>query len=109
MNNVQSTRLRAKNHFTFSNYTVIRKDRINRPGGGVALLVKSTIEHSVLNWLDDLETEALAVRVTGNNHTPPVDIIVYYNPPGTRLDRRLFQTVRNKSNRFCIHKKELYS
>ena len=42
---IQETWLKAKNRFNLPGFSMVRKDRIDREGGGVAILIRNTMPY----------------------------------------------------------------
>lgn len=62
-------------------YKMLRKDRVNSPGGGILFLIKNHLDVSVLS---DLNTgndnfEVMGMRI--NNVNPQFNVIACYRPP----------------------------
>ena len=63
-------------------YTLFRKDRPTRPGGGVALYVREQLECIELCLgADEEPVESLWVRIKRQPHMGDVIVGVYYRPP----------------------------
>ena len=79
---VNETKLTKK--LSFANYALISRERKERGGSGVALLVKHGIQFHPTNWFGRMDIEALSIRVQPKDaRAPPLDVVVYYNPPHT--------------------------
>ena len=64
-----------------SDYTVYRKDRISKIGGGVCIFTKSRFNISPINFdicFDDLEIVAINLTISNDVFT----IVNIYRPPG---------------------------
>jgi len=63
-------------------YTLFRKDRSTRRGGGVALYVREQLERTELCLgVDEEQVEGLSVRIKGQAHMGDIVVGVYYWPP----------------------------
>ena len=51
--------------YNISGYTLYRKDRQDRRGGGVALYIRNSLEAQVLNLDKENNTESIWVRING--------------------------------------------
>ncbi|KAG5895938.1 hypothetical protein JTB14_016340 [Gonioctena quinquepunctata] len=69
----------------FPNYKVLRNDRIGRPGGGVAILVKRCHSHVQFGIYNDDTHGIEAVGIIFNTRSGPLRLISAYNPPRNRL------------------------
>ena len=66
------------------NFACLRRDRLSRPGGGVAIFVKKSIKYALINTnTNNLET--VAIQIKHNNKT--IIIVAGYNSPGDDLLR----------------------
>ena len=56
-----------KNNFKLDipNYTITRKDRPSRQGGGVAILVRNDIKFDIIDTCSNLNTDNEAITATG--------------------------------------------
>lgn len=68
-------------------YKIYRLDRTGRRKGGVAIIVHSTIAHSLLPSFDLQIVEAIGLEITTS--TGPISLISAYNP-GSNRDNNLF-------------------
>ena len=73
---LNSTGLRDNNRIKIFNYNVYQRNRLGEDNAGVAVAVRKNIKHSII---DDLEEDALAVRV--ETIKGPVLIGTAYHPP----------------------------
>ncbi|XP_037774067.1 uncharacterized protein LOC119570383 [Penaeus monodon] len=77
---ITETWLKEKDKFTLNNYTIIRKDRVNQVGGGLAICIKNNLQFKEINlreiYRDKLET--LGIKV--NYKRKWLNIIIIYNP-----------------------------
>ena len=101
---VSETHLKPSQHFSLGNFIPIRKDRTERPKGGVAFFINNKIEFTVNEWFNKYPNlEALSVKISPSEVTrAPIDIVVYYNPPPKVMDQRLFEIVNRNSNNVVI-------
>jgi len=62
------THLTPNNTFRVQNYTVYRRDRPDRPGGGVAIIIKNSLQHALLPNPQLTHLEAIGIHLElGNN------------------------------------------
>ena len=64
----------------FPGYTILRADRVNRQGGGVALYLKDTLSGDVIDSFDNGVCQAIVVMI----HQLNTCVCVCYRPPDTR-------------------------
>lgn len=78
---ISETWLREANKFKIPNYYTYREDRKTGPGGGVAILIKKTINHELITIdnLQTLESIGLQINLEGTGKT---NIFAAYYPPG---------------------------
>lgn len=77
---INETHLNTNDKFTLRNYKVHRSDRVNRRGGGTAIAIHKSIQHTAIPLTQLQRTEATAVRIIVDNK--PITLIAVYNPPG---------------------------
>ena len=81
---INETHLNNTQKLTFPNYTIFRKDRHGRKGGGVAILCKSNLpvtEITIPNEHKHIETVLIQIHI----RTWPLYICTLYNPPKSQL------------------------
>lgn len=82
---VNETFLRKSEKFNVPNFNIYRRDRENKPGGGVAIIIPRSIPHSELPVPDTSPNiEAVGVRIktkTGN-----INIYSVYIPPKNKIE-----------------------
>jgi exonuclease III len=94
---IQETKLndeKANLRLRFSGYIVYHKQRKSNPdfGGGVALLVKEGITHTLVENLAP-DSEVLGINIDYGK--TKFNLLTYYNPPNLTLDRKILQTLVN--------------
>ena len=98
LNETKLNEASATKYLKLKNYSTIRKHRGDKNGaGGVALLVHNSISYKIIDELDHLNLELLAIEITINNES--LIVITYYNPPTVALSRSLF-TVLDSNTKF---------
>jgi ribonuclease HI len=80
---LQETWLSPEIRFTIPGYNIIRNDRLDRPGGGVALLFPK--EYNIIDWekVNTTNVEAITARIKGGNKD--MTIINAYCPMSNKL------------------------
>lgn len=72
---------RSSFNVSFQSYNIFKKDRVDRQGGGVAILVHKSLQCSVLTVQSLINCEAIGVTVATSNYGQ-VDFISVYAPHG---------------------------
>lgn len=81
---ITETRL-SQNKFIFvPGYTIYRSDRQDRPGGGVAIFIRSPIRHRPIRSVT-APIESVGIEILQQNNRRPIKIISAYNPPSSKL------------------------
>lgn len=80
---VCETFLKPSNKIKIRGYNCYREDRSDRAGGGVALVIKSTIQHNQIQLPAFLNIEAVGIEL--KLHQKTYTIISCYNPPDKSL------------------------
>lgn len=78
---VVETFFKPNHKFHLNNYVVHRNDRLNNHGGGVAIVIKNTIPHIVLQPFSTISIENIAVTINLNGQN--VNMICAYCPKFT--------------------------
>lgn len=89
-----------KTNIKFKNYQIIKKDRTDRPGGGVAMLIHSSIQFKTLEICPSRNLETVGISIKTTSHGP-VDIITSYCPLGN-CEKEEFQLLTNRRNDFIL-------
>ncbi|XP_047499385.1 uncharacterized protein LOC125045869 [Penaeus chinensis] len=74
------TWLKDKDKFKIPNYQIVRKDRKNQIGGGLAFCIKNSIQYKEIKLNDNQESkfETQAIKIPFNNRW--LNILLIYNP-----------------------------
>ena len=89
----------ANHRINLKGYSCLHKGRHKNPlqGGGVALLIKESIPYSqnskLKNIILDLEYLCISIKTEFNKS---LNILTYYNPPSSELNKKLFQLLKNE-------------
>jgi len=102
LNEVKMNQEESNYYLNFNNYKTYYKPRVknSRFGGGVALIIKKSIEHTESNILDHLNIETKEIKISTSNCN--FTIVTYYNPPNTPLSQELFATMNNSNLDYII-------
>ena len=74
-----------KNNFKLDipNYTITRKDRPSRQGGGVAILVCNDIKFDIIDTCSNINTDNEAIIIRVKNTEDQITITTVYIPPAS--------------------------
>lgn len=104
---INETHLKPNINIYMANYKFYKTDRINRPGGGTAILVKKNIKHKQINPAKALtHLEATGIQILLENK--PINIYAVYNPPNLELLETDFDAIM-KNNETTIAAGDLNS
>ena len=84
-------------------YSIFRKDRVERNGGGVLVAVKDTISVKRRFDLEDNSIELVVVELSQINNQSII-LYTYYRPPGSPLDdiQQLSSSLANIPESSCV-------
>ena len=85
-----------KNNFKleFPNYTITRKDRRSRQGGGVAILVRNDIKFDIIDTRSNRITDIEAITIPLKNIEDQITISTIYIPPASSINTSLLQNIK---------------
>lgn len=84
---ITETHLRASDKFKIANYVTHRKDRKDRQGGGVAILIKKNIKHYPYpNTEENHNMETTGIQI--DNEKLKMKIYAIYCPPKADIDEK---------------------
>jgi exonuclease III len=86
--------------FRFRSYNVINKNRADRHGGGVAILINKSIPFTSLNITNSDSIEAVGISIHTHD-LGPIDIISAYCPKGD-CTKEYFSRLIERDNHFLI-------
>lgn len=89
---LQETWLKPNVQLFHPDYTCHRLDRLDRSGGGIAIIVRKTIQHKLLPSIKTKIIESLGIEIA-TNATPIKLLSVYF--PGTDLSRSALTQFKN--------------
>lgn len=78
---ISETRLDFRDSITFKGFDIIRKDRIDRRGGGVLILVRSNLKYLILEDIPDCQGRLETCGITIFSDQGKISIISLYRPP----------------------------
>ncbi len=79
---------RSNYFLNFPGYTTYDKTR-NNHGGGVAIIIKSSIDHAQIHDFDSLNLELISLKI--NRKKGDLIVLTYYNPTNKTLFSDLFE------------------
>jgi hypothetical protein len=98
---LNETFLKPNTTFEIEGYNIIRSDRLDRPGGGAALCIKSNIKHSEINTSKlNNNDNACGLSIKINNIVSTIFSI--YSPPKEPLNSELFNHIILTHKHFII-------
>ncbi len=83
MNEIKQNEFTA-NYNHIEQYETLFKVRIDKVGGGVAMIIKNTLNFEQIAGLDHFESEILGIKLTKEENI--FHIYSYYNPPDKILN-----------------------
>lgn len=89
---IQETWLKPNMQLFHPNYTCHRLDRLDRPGGGIAIIVRKSIQHSILPAIKTKAIESLGIEIPTN--VLPIQLFSVYFP-GTDLTHATLTDFKN--------------
>lgn len=92
------THLNPSFNVKFKNLTIIKKDRLDRQGGGVAILVKKSIQVSPLLISSSHKVEVVGVSIFTSD-VGAIDFLSVYVPIGSACDTEEITSLIDRPNR----------
>lgn len=86
--------------FEMRNFTVYRNDRPQQGHGGVAIAIRSSINHKFVSSIKTQHIETLTIEISVNKN--PMKISVAYNPKASIHFKSDLQRMTNMSEQFMI-------
>lgn len=84
----------------FRSYNIIQRNRHGRPGGGVAILIHSSINFTPLSVDTSASFEVVGATITSSSHGP-IDVISVYCPKGD-CSKEEFDSLIIRDNNFIV-------
>ena len=93
-----------KNNFKLDilNYTIARRDRPSRQGGGVAILVRNDIKSDIIDTCSDINTDNEATTIRLKNTEDQITISTIYIPPTSSINTSLLENIKNSADNIII-------
>ena len=86
---IQETHLNSSHRFPIRGFEPVRRDRKDRPKGGILTLVKNTHAAAEVYRSEDEDTEVLGMKLLLEKN--PLTIYNLYSPPNKQLRSQVFQ------------------
>ena len=101
---LSETWLRPSQKLAIPNYNIIRKDRSDRPGGGVMIALHNSISYEQIKSPPSCSEEEIIIlklhRITRDNED--VSLVAWYNPPNRNVRLEALQEFSDPNQRFLI-------
>lgn len=98
---LNETFLKPSDIFEIEGYKIIRDDRLNRPGGGSALCIKSNLNYKEIST-PHLNKNDYVCGLTINANNNPITIFSIYSPPKEPFNLPLFNQIIRDHKNFII-------
>ena len=95
---IQETFLKTSKEFTLDGYNEVRKDRKDRPKGGLITFIKEGISFQEHKAPNDIECQVIQV----NSKRRKIVIINVYNSPGNKIDEDAFEDLVKHRNAIIL-------
>ena len=94
-----------KNNFKpdIPNYTITRKNRPSRQGGGVAILVCNDIKFNIIDTCSNINTDNEAITICLNNTEDQITTSTTYIPPASSIDTSLLENIKKSADNIIIN------
>ena len=86
---LNETWLKSNFKFDIPNYTIARKDRLRRQGGGLAILVCNDIKLDIIDSCSTLNTNIEAITISLRHSQDSISISTIYIPPASTINTAL--------------------
>lgn len=97
---ISETHLKPNIKFRLRNYTVIRTDRNNRPGGGTAIIIKNSMPYrrAILPIFQNLEATGIFIQLEGTE----ILVASVYHPPYAQLNENDLTLLITRHKHFIL-------
>ena len=96
------TWLKSNFKLDIPNYTIARRDRLRRQGGGVAILVHNDIKFSIIDLCSTLNTDNEAITILLRNSQDSISISTIYIPPASTINTALLDNIKKTADNIII-------
>ena len=91
------TWLKSNFKLDIPNYTIARRDRLKRQGGGVAILVRNDIKFDIIDLCSSINTDNEAITILLKNSQDSISISTIYIPPAFTISTTLLDNIKRNS------------
>ena len=94
---LNETWLKSNFKLDIPNYTIARRDRLRRQGGGVAILVRNDIKFDIIDLCSSINTDDEAITILLKNSQDSISISTIYIPPASTISTTLLDNIKRNS------------
>ena len=98
---INETKMDLEQSISIPHYDCVVQ-RGNRPYGSMIFKRKDVLNVNALDCFDRFDEEVIGIRLNGDNSRPVINIVTYYNPPGTMVNRNILDTCQRQRGRTVI-------
>ena len=91
------TWLKSNFKLDIPNYTIARRDRLKRQGGGVAILVRNDIKFDIIDLCSSINTDNEVITILLKNSQDSISISTIYIPPAFTISTTLLDNIKRNS------------
>ena len=99
---LNETWLKSNFKLDIPNYTIARRDRLRRQGGGVAILVRNDIKFDIIDPCSTLNTDNEAITILLRNSQDSICISTIYIPPASTINTALLDNIKKTADNIII-------
>ena len=99
---LNETWLKSNFKLDIPNYTIARRDRLRRQGGGVAILVRNDIKFDIIDPCSTLNTDNEAITILLKNSQDSISISTIYIPPASTINTALLDNIKKTADNIII-------
>ncbi len=100
LNEIKQNEFTANYNLNIEHYETLFKVRVDKVGGGVAMIIKNTLDFEQISGLDHFESEIIGIKLTKDENI--FHIYSYYNPPGKTLNLELLRKIEETQHNYMI-------
>ena len=94
---LNETWLKSNFKLDIPNYTIARRDRLRRQGGGVAILARNDIKFDIIDPCSTLNADNEAITILLKNSQDSISISTIYIPPASTIDIALLDNIKKST------------
>ena len=99
---LNETWLKSSFKLDIRNYTITRKGRPSRQGGGVAILVRNDIKFDIIDMCSNINTDNEAITILLKNTQDLGSISTIFIPPAPYINTTLLETLKKTVDNIII-------